>query len=260
MSNQDSTDASNTHSADALNTNSTDALDARTLHGPADPRLSPPADTTIPASNPTPIIAPNPLTTAFLSTLSKHELKQLKSQYYLGPGDDWTKEIWDIARPVRLIYDARKPRQLTYMTKQKVAAWYPYRYARLTKADMDMAKLASLSQQFASLTGLYLEKPRMPQPIQEYTRRYWPTHISAIFEEEWKAKCAKLKAEGKEVPTKIGVHERNAVVRRLWQTETQAFRDAIKADVEETYQEKMKEYEEKMKNIPQLGKQYTWCV
>lgn len=125
---------------------------------------------------------------------------------------------------------------------------------------MDMAKLAALSQHFASLTGLYLEKPRMPQPIQEYTWRYWPTHISMIFNREWKAKCEKLKAEGKEVPTKIGVEDRNAVVRRLWQNESRDFQDTIKADVEQLHKEKMREYKEKMKNIPQLGKQYTWYV
>lgn len=141
---------------------------------------------------------------------------------------------------------------------QKVAAWFPYRCARLTKADTNNANLAVLAQHFASLTGLYVEKPRLPQPIQEYTRRYWPTYIGAIFKAEWEAKCEKLKAEGKEVPTKIGVEDRNAVVRRFWQRESKEFQDAIKADLEEAHKAKMAEYKEKMKTVPEVGKQYTW--
>lgn len=98
----------------------------------------------------------------------------------------------------------------------------------------------------------------MPQPIQEYTRRYWPTHIGAIFKAEWEAKCTKLKAEGKEVPSRIGVEDRNAVVRRFWQQEPKELQDAIKADVEEMHKVKLAQYKEKMKNAPEIGKQYTW--
>lgn len=140
---------------------------------------------------------------------------------------------------------------------QRVATWFPYRKGRLTKGDSNSAVLAAIAQHFANLTGLYLEKPRMAQPSQEYMRRFWPTHIGPIFQVEWDAKCEQLRAEGKEVP-KIGVEDRNAVVRRFWAQESKEVQDAIIKDVEEEYEAKMLVYREQMSNIPKIGKLYTW--
>lgn len=123
---------------------------------------------------------------------------------------------------------------------------------------MNAAQLAALSQHFASLTGLFVEKPRMSQPIQEYTRRYWASHIRPIFIAEWEEKCAQLMAQGKELPTKVGVAERNAVVRRCWAEESKELQDEIKADLEAEHKQALLEYKQKMTDIPNAGRTYTW--
>lgn len=119
-------------------------------------------------------------------------------------------------------------------------------------------QLAALSQAFASLTGLYLEKPRQAQPIHEYTRRFWPSHIRPIFLSEWEEKCLRIEEEGKERPTKVPVEARNAVIRRCWAQESSELQAEIQADVEAEHREEMKKYHEKMNDLPNIGKMYTW--
>lgn len=98
----------------------------------------------------------------------------------------------------------------------------------------------------------------MPQPIQEYTRRYWASHIRPIFMAEWEEKRERLRLEGKPVPEATGVEERNAIVRRFWEQEMTELQEAIKSDVTEEHKEALKEYKEKMNTVPKMGKMYTW--
>lgn len=70
--------------------------------------------------------------------------------------------------------------------------------------------------------------------------------------------CARLKTEGKEVPKKISVEDRNKVVRRFWNQEPDEVQQALKDEIERDHKAAMHEYEEKMKNVPEVGKMYTW--
>lgn len=111
-------DASNTVEppADAPNTPAaSNSTPNETSTQPANP---------IPFTNPTPnnattrarIVPPDPLTTTFLNSLSKSDLKQLMSQYYLGPGDDWTKEIWAVCRLVSPTFQTRSVDRMISLT------------------------------------------------------------------------------------------------------------------------------------------------
>lgn len=46
---------------------------------------------------------PNPITIAYVKSLDKKLLRQLKDDFYLGPGDNWSSEIYNICRPVSIV-------------------------------------------------------------------------------------------------------------------------------------------------------------
>ena len=133
--------------------------------------------------------------------------------------------------------------------------WYNYKGKAITKGS-------KLNEVKKILTGLGSSKPKPRKlPIVKfYQRQHYDLRIKPTVDEEWaleQANRTQKIARGEEVPNEGGAFTvlRDQVSERLWNQESEDFREAVQEAADEDYKQR-KEVAEKATENPETAEQY----
>ncbi|KAF7966470.1 hypothetical protein HWV62_38168 [Athelia sp. TMB] len=159
--------------------------------------------------------------------------------------EDTPDPSWDsLLEPDEAVDDAEAARRAEYFTKMRNKIRGIYCRANKTVSTADAAK--EIVEILEKVADTVPKPPRKAQLLHYYSNVYWPTRIRPVALDEW----AKLKISNPEYVEKTKfIDFQNKVTKRFWENKTQAFRDNLKAQLEQEHEVKRRVFDKHIERV-----------
>ncbi|KAI0348997.1 hypothetical protein OH77DRAFT_1525997 [Trametes cingulata] len=133
--------------------------------------------------------------------------------------------------------EAQERRKVYYGLRARIQRWFRHHGRKSLKAQ----KADPIAKILADFTDTISKAPRRVTPVQFYQRMYHEQRIKQVADKEFQQLRADALAAGHPPPAKITVV--NQVALRMYNAESQDFKDQLERDMELDFRERMAAYE-----------------